>query len=138
MTAVFSKDSRKPRANGDRFTAFENIAINLVSELIKEELDKKDPLYFEDIVAMIPPLGVLHFQVNKRLRECHVIWGNNPPEFCRFEAGHQRTVYEPYPKQISVETIRKALIVAGLRTPQSRRPKDLSPNSPPAAAANPV
>ena len=76
---------------------------------------------YEEIISRLPPLKQLHHMVNEELRKFLTQCGDQPPEFTRFEAGHQRIVYERYPTSISIETIRTALALSGMRARRTRR-----------------
>jgi hypothetical protein len=68
---------------------------------------------------------VLTSDINQILRELHrrndACKGALLPELCRFKAGDQRIIYEPYPRAISIQTVRVALEVAGMRQPKWRK-----------------
>jgi hypothetical protein len=110
-------------------TAVERIAIRLVYKVMDEKRDKDKPVEYEDLASRLPALKVLHHLVNEKLRELLAPYGDDPPEYCSFEAGHTRIVFEKYPNRISIETLRKALILEGLYTPRVRRPESVSGNA---------
>jgi hypothetical protein len=109
------------RVPGDPLTTIEDLAISLVFRVMSEcRYDRGQQEYY-DIASRLPPLKQLHHQVNEELRQFLEPYGNEPPEFTRFAAGHERIVYERYPTEISIETIRRALVLSGMRTPRTRR-----------------
>jgi len=65
-------------------------------------------------------LKKLHGQINDRLREIDAK-GDAPYEICRFKAGDQYYKYEPFPVSVSLETVRNALTVAGMRKKRGSR-----------------
>jgi len=112
--------------NRPRPTPIEDIALNLIFVARREDRYNRSAKDYADIAKNLPPLKELEFQVNRLLREAHMCNGCNGillPELCRFEAGHERVTYEPYPKSISIQTIRTALEAAGMRDPRWRKPK---------------
>lgn len=109
------------RGSGDRLTAVENLAISLIYRVMDESLCNRTAHEYQDIGSRLPALKVLHHRVNEALREFLASNGDHHPEFCRFEGGHERIVFERYPTAISRETLRKALILHGFREPRSGR-----------------
>ncbi|MBN8966158.1 MAG: hypothetical protein J0H89_12455 [Rhizobiales bacterium] len=108
-------------------TSTENIAIDLVFDVLGEERLNRTSKEYMDIAARLPVLKELHYQINERLSQWHKE-GRRLYEICRFKAGDKRIVYEPFPKTISQETLRRALIQAGFREPKTglRQPKNLA------------
>ncbi len=102
-------------------TSVQHIALRLVFDVMDEEQINRTYAEYMDIAHRLPPLKVLHALINERLDALHQQFGSALPEICRFKAGDKRIVYEPYPKTISYETLRAALIVAGMREPRRRR-----------------
>lgn len=128
--------------NGPEYgpTVIQDIVLSLVFEAMGESQVNRTHQEYMDIAARLPPLKVLTHKVNERLREWHeddarIAASKDLPGFdiekqckhrksrlpriCRFRAGDERIVYEPFPKTISYETVRAALENAGMR--QRRR-----------------
>jgi hypothetical protein len=103
---------------GSPLTAVENLVISLVYKAMGERRGNRTGAEYESIAAKLPPLKQLHFLVNEALRKFLAPKGDQHPEFCRFQAGDLRVVYEKYPDRISRETLRKALILHGFRVPR--------------------
>jgi hypothetical protein len=106
-------------------TAIQNIALSLIFAVMGEcRFNRKHDEYMA-ISDRLPSLKQLTFQVNRLLQQLHKC--NNEckgfvlPQLCRFKAGDQRIVYEPYPKSISYETVRAALVAAGMREQRWRK-----------------
>src|SRR5262249_32737277 len=59
-------------------------------------------------------------QINDRLREIDAK-GEAPYEINRFRAGDQYSKNEPFPVSVSLETVRNALTVAGMRKKRGHR-----------------
>jgi hypothetical protein len=72
------------------------------------------------IASELPPLKMLHHIVNQQLAKIAEA-GAAPYEICRFRAGDKIIRYEPFPTSISIQTIRTALIVSGMRRPKWKR-----------------
>jgi hypothetical protein len=72
------------------------------------------------IASELPPLKTLHHIVNQQLAKIAEA-GAPPYEICRFRAGDEIIRYEPFPTSISIQTIRTALIVSGMRRPKWKR-----------------
>ena len=101
-------------------TPIQNIALDLVFEVMGEErINRTDKEYME-IAAKLPPLKQLVSAINKRLRQLHKTDRDRLYEICRFKAGDERYTYEPFPKKISYETLRAALIISGMRSPHRK------------------
>ncbi|SRR6266540_4070125 len=101
-------------------TSVENIVLRLAFESVGEEQYNRTTAEYMDIAARLPPVKVLHGYVNDRLAE---IWksGHPPYEICRFLPGDISIRYEPFPKEVSIETVRSALNLSGMRHPGRRR-----------------
>ena len=101
-------------------TSLENIALNLIFDFMGER--RINRTFGEDmkIAAALPPLKVLHSAVNQRLSKIAAT-GTAPYEICRFRPGDKIVEYEPFPTSISIQTIRTALIVSGMRQPRWKR-----------------
>ena len=110
-------------------TAIQNITLNLIFAAMGEcRFNRKHDEYMA-ISNRLPRLKELTFQVNRLLQQLHrcnkECKGFVLPQICRFKAGDQRIVYEPYPNSISDETVRAALVAAGMREQRWRRLKSL-------------
>jgi hypothetical protein len=104
-------------------TPIENVVLDIAFELIGEsriKTRKKDE--YRQIAERLCriPLKVLHGQINDRLSEIEAK-GDAPYEICRFKAGDQYYKYEPFPVSVSLETVRNALTVVGMRKKRGRR-----------------
>ena len=97
-----SKNSKFP-------TPIQDIALNLIFAAMGEGRINRTYDQYMAIAARLPPLKILTFKVNQLLQQLHECDGCNGfrlPELCRFKAGDQRVVFEPYPKRVSYETVR--------------------------------
>jgi hypothetical protein len=101
-------------------TPIENIVLDIAFDLMGEKRTDRTPDEYMQIAARLPPLKVLHDMVNKRLSKMAAA-GDAPYEICRFKAGDKRYEYEPFPTSVSLETVRNALTVAGMRKKRWRR-----------------
>jgi hypothetical protein len=103
-------------------TAFQNITLSLVFAVMGERRNNRTYDEYLAIAARLPPLKELTFQVNRLLQQMHKCndecGGLILPEICRFNAGDERTIYEPYPTKISSETVRETLVASGMRQPR--------------------
>jgi hypothetical protein len=109
-------------------TAIQDIAINLVFNVMGERRINRTPQEYATIAAKLPPLKVLTFEVNEELCWMHeqsARSGVPLPQLCRFKAGDERWSYEDYPHQISIETVRAALEISGMRPRRWKRTKAL-------------
>jgi hypothetical protein len=104
-------------------TPIQNIALDLVFEVMGEERVNRTSQEYRAIAARLPALKRLEFLINTRLRQLHKSDRDRLYEICRFGAGHKRYAYEPFPKKISYETLRAALTIAGMRPPRKARRK---------------
>jgi len=107
-------------------TPIQNVALNQIFAVMGEERINRSIDEYMDVVARLPPLKVLKHKVDERLQHLHDCSGCNGfllPKICRFKAGDQIISYEPYPTEISRETIRVALEIAGMRKPRWRKRK---------------
>jgi hypothetical protein len=105
-------------------TPIQEIALNLMFAVMRERRINRTHKEYMAIAANLPPLKVLTSETNRFLQhmnKCSGCAGVLLPELCRFQAGHRRIVYEPYPKRISYETVRAALEIAGMRQPRWRK-----------------
>jgi hypothetical protein len=105
-------------------TTVQDIALNLIFTVLGERRINRTQQEYAAIVARLPPLKMLTFEVNETLRWMHersACSGVPLPQICRFRAGDERYTYEDYPSHISYETVRAALEVSGLRRARRRR-----------------
>lgn len=102
-------------------THIENIALDLVFEAVNEERINRTAFDYLGIAVMLPPLDDLHHMVNQQLRQRICSSSYSVREICRFKAGDRVIKYEPYPRSISRETIRSALVLSGMRQVGGRR-----------------
>ena len=101
-------------------TSQENLALNLIFGCLGESRFNRTPEEYEAIISKLPPLKVLHADINDRLKD----WaeaGFAPYEICYFRAGDEHIWYESFPKSLSIETCRSALVKSGMRKKRPRR-----------------
>lgn len=102
-------------------TSVENIALDLIFEWLGESRINRTYDEYMQIAARIPSIEACQAYINQRLRE-YAKSGNAPSSaICYFKEGHQRVWYKPFPTSISLETVRTALIVSGMR--EARPPR---------------
>lgn len=90
-------------------TTKEDIALNLISEALGESFINRTPAEYEAIKAKLPPTKVLEGWVNSALAK--IAAGGDPPyDICYFKAGDRHIWYEPFPKRLSIEVVRSALV----------------------------
>jgi hypothetical protein len=105
-------------------TSVENIALELTFAVMGEPRYNRTYEEYMAIAKRLPPLKVLTFEINQFLQQIHKCNGWNGfhlYEICGFKRGDQWITYRPYPKAISIETVRTALEVSGMRKPRRRR-----------------
>jgi hypothetical protein len=99
-------------------TPLENLALSLVFQSIGEEQINRTMIEYREIAARLPKDIALHRQINdllaKMARE-----GIAPTEFCSWKKRDRYWHNKPYPAQISLETMRRALVKSGMRELQS-------------------
>jgi hypothetical protein len=101
-------------------TTKEDIVLNLISEALGESFINRTPAEYEAIRAKLPPTKVLEGWVNSALAT--IAAGGHPPyDICYFKAGDRHIWYEPFPKRLSIEVVRSALVKAGFRKKQARK-----------------
>ena len=100
-------------------TSIENIALALIFESMGESRSNRTFDDYLRIASELPPLKTLHHIVNQQLAK--IVEAGAPDEICRFRAGDKIIRYEPFPTSISIQTIRTALIVSGMRRPKWKR-----------------
>lgn len=114
---VASKDKRKL----GELTDIENIALSLVFDAVEEQQINRSADEYAKIAQSLPALKVLHHLVNEELRERLQSPEYANRQICRFKARDRVIRFEPYPRSISIETLRSALNWSGMRQPRSRR-----------------
>jgi hypothetical protein len=101
-------------------TPIENIALELIFCFMRERRVNRTFDEYMGIAARLPPLKTLHYEVN-RLLAIIAERGVAPYEICRFRAGDEVIRFEPFPTSISIQSIRNALVVSGMREPKWKR-----------------
>lgn len=101
-------------------TAAENIALDLIFHKMGEARGDRTQDEYDAIIANLPPIKVLHAYINDRLQEIADA-GSAPFQICHFKAGDLYIRYEDFPKSVSIETVRSALVKIGMRQPRARR-----------------
>ena len=121
LIAKGAEDQLSPlRVNEQVLTSKESIALNLISDWLGESFINRTPEEYEAIKAKLPPVKVLGGVVNDALAIIAAA-GAAPYEICYFKAGDKHIWYEPFPKRLSDEVVRSALVKAGFRTKQTRK-----------------
>jgi hypothetical protein len=100
-------------AMGHSLTSKENIAFSLIFEWLGESPINRTFEEYVEIAARLPKLQSLHAYVNQRLREMAEA-GYAPYEICSFKAGDRYWRYEPFPRSLSITTVRNALVKSGM------------------------
>jgi hypothetical protein len=103
-------------------TSKENIALDLISKRLGESFINRTPAEYQAIKAKMPPIKVMHGWVNDDLKAIAAD-GAVPYQICYFRAGDRHAWYEPFPKSLSIEVVRSALVNAGFREKQVRKRK---------------
>jgi hypothetical protein len=104
-------------------SATQNVALNLVFKVMDERRFNRSTAEYLSIAAKLPRLKALLPKVNELLKVMHQKSndGGVPlPLICRFRAGDERYELEDYPRKISRETLRQALVISGMRPPRRR------------------
>lgn len=99
----------------------ENNALSLIFQFMGESRYNRTYADYMAIAARLPHLKELHYQVNKLLRQYHASAQPQSGAICYFRAGDRKPRYGDFPTELSIETIRNALIYSGMRTPAPRR-----------------
>jgi hypothetical protein len=101
-------------------TSVENLALSLVFSAVGEEQINRSTADYLAIARRLPPLRILVGLVNDELRQRHKR-GEVPLAICRFRGRGERYIrYDPVPTSISIETIRTALNLSGMRIARRR------------------
>jgi hypothetical protein len=96
--------------------------MSLLYRSLGERPYDRTPEEYLEIKSRIPKrLKAVHHIINEELQALAQCDKFASWERCDFKAGDQIIHFEPYPKSISVETVRQALTVFGWREPQKRR-----------------
>ena len=101
-------------------TMQEDLALDLIFGFMGESRINRTIEDYEAIIAKLPRIKVLHGYINDRLKQ---LTENLPYQLCYFKAGDRRSYYADFPKSISIETVRSALVNAGMRTRRIRKPR---------------
>jgi hypothetical protein len=114
LLSLAQRGPRKP------LTMQESLVIDLIFDYMGEPRHNRTFEQYETIAAKLPSIKVVHGIVNERLREL----AQNPPrQFCYFKPGDRRAWYRDFPRWLSIEVVRRALVNFGLRRAQIRRPR---------------
>lgn len=100
---------------------YENIALSLIFEVMGESRFNRTHNEYIAIAARLPHLKKLRFQVNVLWKKYRTSLPPRSGTICYFRQGDLKARYGDYPEELSIETIRTALIVSGMRTPIPRR-----------------
>ncbi len=98
-------------------TSKENLALDLIFVRLGESRFNRTMDEYMDVAARAPKLEAMHADVNNMLRQMAEA-GYAPYWICYFKAGDCYPWYEPFPKALSREVIRKAWIKSGMRALQ--------------------
>jgi hypothetical protein len=90
------------------WTPKENIALELILELLGESRVNRTTAEYLNIAAHLPKVEVAYEYVNRRLGELKMA-GFAPYEICYFRSGDRGHWYQPFPQSLSQETVRKAI-----------------------------
>ena len=101
-------------------TSKEDLALDLIFESRGESRINRTYDEYMAIASRLPPLKVLHADINKRLSEMAKA-GIAPYQICHFKAGDHYPRYCDFPTSVSLETVRSALTKVGMRQPRHRR-----------------
>jgi hypothetical protein len=101
-------------------TPREELALNMIFNLIGESRYNRTYDEYMVIAARLPPLKVLHGKINDGLLEM-AIAGAIPNRICHFKMGDRYPRYEEFPISLSLETVRSALTKIGMRAARPRR-----------------
>ena len=96
-------------------TPVEDIILIIAFDLVGESRVNRTRDEYMQIAARLPPLKMLHGQINDRLREMAAA-GAAPYEICPFKIGDKYIRYKSFPGSVSLETVRSALTKAGMST----------------------
>jgi hypothetical protein len=91
-----------------------NIALDIICRWLGESRYNRTMEEYRAIARKMPKLDAMHAYVNEFLAKLHAR-SIRPYQICHFKAGDLYTRYEDFPRKISKETIRQALIATGFR-----------------------
>lgn len=99
-------------------TSNEDLALDFIFECVGESRFNRTAAEYAAIISRLPPIKVLHGYINDRLKE----YAEAPPyRICYFQAGDRHAWFADFPKSLSIEIVRNALVKSGMRNKQSRR-----------------
>lgn len=98
-------------------TSKENLALSLIFESLGESRYNRSLDEYFAVAACAPKLSVLHQEVNDKLKSMADA-GIAPYEICYFKSKDRFHWYEPFPQELSLETVRKAWVKSGMRALQ--------------------
>jgi hypothetical protein len=101
-------------------TAEQRIALAILFAWMGESVINRSAQEYNEISSRIPKLEAVFAHVNAQLRRIKR-FGADPFQICDFKAGDRAIWYRSFPRRISRETIRVALITDGWRKPKPRR-----------------
>ena len=109
---------------GHQLTASEELALCLISEWLGQSFHNRTMPDYRTIALKMPKLDALHMHVSKRWAE---LWDSGYFDNRRILTIHRSDGHDPYreyPRSISRETIRTALVKSGWREFIKRCRKD--------------
>ena len=90
-------------------TSKENIALNFIFAWLDESRYNRTYDEYMKIAARLPKDAALHAYVNQRLKDW-ADYGFSPYQICYRKNGDRYHWYVDFPKSLSIETVRTALI----------------------------
>jgi len=102
-------------------TSKENIAANLIYEMMGEPRINRTIDDYIEIASRFPKLAACHAHVNQRLREMKENGTAPLYGICYFKAGDRHSRIEEFPTELSIETVRTALLKMGMPPNRNRR-----------------
>jgi hypothetical protein len=116
--------SESSQAKGQPMNQFpttkEEIALDLIFAHMGGSRFNRTAEEYAAITSKLPPIKVLHGFINDLLKKGAEA-GLAPYRLCYFRAGDRRAWLEDFPKSLSIETVRSALLKAGMRERRSRK-----------------
>lgn len=96
----------------------EELALDLLFESYGESRYNRTTEEYQYLSSLVRGLKDAHYRVNNGLKELkEPRWS----EVCYFKPGDATPRFAPFPKSVSMETIRNALISSGFREPRRRK-----------------
>lgn len=89
-------------------TPVESIVIDCMFLHLREERANRTTAEYVSIASRAPKPKTLHGLVNQQL-QARAESGTMPSGICSFKAGDAGFYYKPFPKTVSIETVRTAL-----------------------------